>query len=114
MLLRKEVGSTPVDVVIHDGAPNVGQEWSKDAFGQSELVVHALRFATDVLVKGGTFVSKVFRSADYTSLLWVLQQFFRKVEATKPLASRNVSAEIFVVCRGCAKAEAFMCVCPLC
>ena len=98
--IRKEAGGQLMDVVLHDGAPNVGGAWSSEAYSQSWLVLEALRMATDVLAPKGTFVTKVFRSKDYSALLYALNQLFTKVEATKPAASRNASAEIFVVCLG--------------
>ncbi|KAG6490907.1 hypothetical protein ZIOFF_052239 [Zingiber officinale] len=90
-------GCSAFDVILHDGSPNVGGAWAQEATSQSALVVDSIRLATNFLAPKGTFVTKVFRSQDYSAIIFCLKQFFDKVEVTKPVASRSTSAEIYVI-----------------
>ncbi|CAI5519042.1 unnamed protein product [Closterium sp. Naga37s-1] len=47
-----------LDVVVHDGSPNVGGAWLSEALGQAALSLQALRLAVEFLKPGGTFISK--------------------------------------------------------
>ncbi|EPS64123.1 hypothetical protein M569_10656, partial [Genlisea aurea] len=95
--IMSENGCRAFDVVLHDGSPNVGGAWAKEAMGQNALVIDSVKLLTEFLAPRGTFVTKVFRSQDYTAVLYCLRQLFEKVEVDKPQASRSASAEIYVL-----------------
>ena len=97
--IRASLQSQAVDVVLHDGAPNIGASYGKDAYLQNEIALHALKCATQHLRRDGHFITKLYRSRDYASYVWIAKQFFKDVQAVKPAASRSQSAEIFLICR---------------
>ncbi|XP_039013079.1 adoMet-dependent rRNA methyltransferase spb1-like [Hibiscus syriacus] len=85
------------DVVLHDGSPNVGGSWAQEKMSQNTLVIDSVKLATQFLAPKGTFVTKVFRSQDYSSVLYCLKQLFEEVKVWKPHASRPKSAETYVL-----------------
>ncbi|XP_022947772.1 adoMet-dependent rRNA methyltransferase spb1-like [Cucurbita moschata] len=95
--IMNEKGCAAFDLVLHDGSPNVGGAWAQEAMSQNSLVIDSVKLATQLLAPKGTFVTKVFRSQDYSSVLYCLKQLFEKVEVDKPAASRSASAEIYVL-----------------
>lgn len=97
--LLYQLDNQKADIFVHDGAPNFGMDPSKDIFVQNDLVLSAMKLATEFLKPGGTFVTKIFRSENFTKIVNLCQPLFEIVNVTKPLSSRNESAEIFAVCR---------------
>ncbi|KAK1414447.1 hypothetical protein QVD17_30191 [Tagetes erecta] len=96
--LMSENGVKALDLVLHDGSPNVGGAWDQEATSQNALVIDSVKLASELLAPKGAFITKVFRSRDYNAVLYCLRQLFEKVEVDKPAASRSSSAEIFIVC----------------
>jgi tRNA (cytidine32/guanosine34-2'-O)-methyltransferase len=92
--------SSPVDLVISDGAPDVTGLHDLDIYVQSQLLWAALNLALCVLKPGGKFVAKIFRGKDVDLLFAQLKIVFDRVRVAKPRSSRASSIEAFVVCEG--------------
>jgi len=88
------------DVVVSDMAPNLSGIASADAARVEHLVELALEFAHDHLKPQGALVAKVFHGGSYEVLVKRFQQQFTTVKRIKPKASRNKSAETFLVGMG--------------
>ncbi|ESO04964.1 hypothetical protein HELRODRAFT_156908 [Helobdella robusta] len=86
------------DLVVCDGAPDVTGLHDIDEYVQGQLLLAALNITTHLLKDGATFVAKIFRGRDVTTLGSQLKIFFQSVTIAKPRSSRNSSIESFVVC----------------
>ncbi|MDQ6680629.1 MAG: RlmE family RNA methyltransferase [Pseudomonadota bacterium] len=96
-LLEHELAGRPVDVVISDMAPNLSGIESADAARMTDLVELAVEFARTHLVSHGALVCKVFHGSGYSQLAKLFKTVFKTVKPIKPKASRDKSAETFLV-----------------
>lgn len=101
--LDQLVAGRPVDVVISDMAPNLSGIASTDAARIQHLVELAVDFAQSHLKPQGALVAKVFHGGGHAELTELFKQTFRVVKAVKPKASRDRSAETFLVGMGLKK-----------
>jgi 23S rRNA (uridine2552-2'-O)-methyltransferase len=95
--LNAAVGGDPVDVVVSDMAPNLTGVPVTDTARVAHLVELALDFALQHLKPEGALVTKVFHGSGYSELMELFRANFRVVKAVKPKASRDKSAETFIV-----------------
>ena len=95
--LVAELAGRPVDVVVSDMAPNLSGIESSDAARISHLVELAVEFCTHHLKPDGALVCKSFHGSGYGEQVRLFKNTFRVVKALKPKASRDKSAETFLV-----------------
>ena len=95
--LEALIGGRAVDVVVSDMAPNLSGIESADAARMADLVELAVDFAGKHLAPQGVLVCKVFHGSGYSQLAKLFKTRFRIVKPIKPKASRDKSAETFLV-----------------
>jgi 23S rRNA (uridine2552-2'-O)-methyltransferase len=88
------------DAVISDMAAHATGHRQTDHIQIMGLAETAHAFARDVLKPGGTFLAKVLRGGTEGDLLKQLKVDFATVRHVKPMASRDDSAELFVLATG--------------
>jgi 23S rRNA (uridine2552-2'-O)-methyltransferase len=102
--LAAALGGRPVDLVVSDLAPNLSGIASSDAARISHLVELAIEFCEQHLKPDGALVAKVFHGSGYSQIVELFKRRFRTVKPIKPKASRDKSAETFLVGIGLKKA----------
>ncbi len=88
------------DLVLSDMSPNTTGHRPTDHIRIVMLVELAYAFAVEILKPGGAFVAKVFKGGTENDLLAMMKRDFEKVRHIKPPASRQESAEQYVVATG--------------
>ncbi|MDR3472080.1 MAG: RlmE family RNA methyltransferase [Devosia sp.] len=99
-LLIEALGNHKADLVLSDMASPTTGHRATDHLRIVHLVEIAADFAIQVLAPGGSFVAKVFQGGTEHELLAMLKRHFASTFHAKPPASRQGSAETYLVAKG--------------
>jgi 23S rRNA (uridine2552-2'-O)-methyltransferase len=98
--VRTALSGRQVDLVLSDMAPNLSGIAVSDQARSMYLAELARDFARLQLKREGAFLVKIFQGAGYDDYLKSLRRAFQKVVVRKPGASRDESAEQYLLARG--------------
>jgi 23S rRNA (uridine2552-2'-O)-methyltransferase len=99
-LLIAALGGEKADAVLSDMAAHATGHRQTDHIQIMALAEAAYDFARSILRPGGTFLAKVLRGGTEGNILQTMKQDFESVRHIKPKASRDDSAELFVLALG--------------
>ena len=88
-----------IDVVVSDISPHITGKWDIDQAVSLMLVADVFDFALPILKYGGHFVTKLFQGAGVEELIELVRPHFQTVKRFSPMASRNSSSEVYLVCK---------------
>ena len=97
--VRLEAGGE-ADIVLSDMGASATGHATTDHLRSAALAEVAFEFATEVLKENGAMVVKLLQGAEEAAYVAMLRKRFAKVDRIKPPASRDRSAEMYVVARG--------------
>lgn len=97
--LEEKLQSGRVDLVLSDMAPNISGVALRDQARHYELCELALEFAVNWLKPEGAFLVKVFQGVGFEDFRKQMRQAFEEVLIRKPEASRDRSAEVYLLGR---------------
>jgi 23S rRNA (uridine2552-2'-O)-methyltransferase len=99
-VLIDALGGEKADVVLSDMAAHATGHRQTDHINIIALVETGYEFARTILKPGGTYLAKVLRGGTEGQLLTSMKKDFASVRHVKPMASRDDSAELFVLAMG--------------
>ena len=94
------LGDRKADVVLSDMAANASGHSRTDHIRIMALCETAFDYSLEVLKPGGSFIAKTLQGGTEGDLLARMKQHFTTVKHLKPKASRQDSAEMYVVALG--------------
>lgn len=98
--LEEALGEREVGVVLSDMAPNMSGVAVMDQARVMHLAELGLDFSRAHLKPEGAFLVKVFQGRDYEAFVRAMRETFQNVVVRKPDASRDRSAEVYLLGRG--------------
>lgn len=98
--LESMLGGAKVDLVVSDLAPNLSGVGAADAARMAHLADLALAFSVRHLQPGGALLIKCFHGSGYSQIVQSFKKVFVTVSPRKPKASRDKSAETYLLGRG--------------
>ena len=98
-ILLDMLDGEPIHAIVSDISPGLTGQYEMDQASSLDLGCMVMDFSLPLLNPGGSFVTKVFQGRGIEAVVKAAKNRFSKVQRFSPVASRNSSSEVYLVCR---------------